>query len=406
MSDPTDEDTPEEARFRHRVVEFLSARLAPRPRREQLQIMGAGSDDLESGRRFLATLAEAGMAVPRWPAHLGGMGATPEQAAIVARELARFDSPELYPFMVGIGLVGPTVIEHGTPDQQQRWLPGIRDGSEIWCQLFSEPDAGSDLANLGARAERDGEVWRASGSKVWSSRAHYSQWGILLARTDPTVPKHAGITAFGVRMDTPGVTVRPLRQMNGDAHFNEVFLDEVVIDDADRIGQPGAGWGIAVTVLAHERASIGEGWGSVSIAEVVDHARRHGGLDQPVMRARVAELVANLEVSRMSSLRARAARRSGRPPGPEGSGAKLRNGAVLKQLGEVALDLEGLSGLVDGDEWQTLFLTGPSLSIRGGTDEIQRNIVGERVLGLPPEPRTDKNVPFSASRRTPGEPAR
>jgi len=396
------EDTPEEAAFRRRVGEFLAARLVPRRPDEHLQIMGAGSDDLESGRRFLATLSEGGMAVPRWPERLGGMGATPDQAAIVAQELATFETPDLYPFMVGIGLVGPTLMEHGTEEQQARWLPGIRSGSEIWCQLFSEPDAGSDLANLGARAERDGDVWRVSGSKVWSSRAHYSHWGLLLARTDTSVPKHAGITAFALDMGRPGVTVRPLRQMNGDTHFNEVFLDGAEVADTDRIGSSGAGWKIAITTLAHERASIGEGWGGVTNQQLASLARQHGALQQPLSRARLAAVVADLEVNRMSALRARAASRSGRPPGPEGSGAKLRNGNVLKRLSTLAVDVEGLAGVTGGDEWQTLFLTGPSLGIRGGTDEIQRNIVGERVLGLPPEPRVDKALPFSETRHRPG----
>jgi len=388
------EDTPEQAAFRAEVRAFLAGHLEPRRPSDHLQIMGAGSDDLDTGRRFLATLASGGMAVPRWPRQLGGMGATADQAGIVAEELAGFEGADLYPFMVGIGLVGPTLMEHGTPEQLTRWLPGIRSGEEIWCQLFSEPDAGSDLANLATRAERDGDVWRVTGSKVWSSRAHYSQWGLLLARTDASVPKHAGITAFGMDMGCPGVTVRPLRQMNGDTHFSEVFMDGVVVPDDDRIGPTGTGWKVAITTLAHERASIGAGWGAVTPTQLSGLARRHGADRDPVTRARLAGVVADLEVSRMSNLRAKMAARSGRPPGPEGSGAKLRNSQVLQRLSDLALDLEGPGGLVEGDDWQTLFLTGPSLGIRGGTDEIQRNIIGERVLGLPPEPRVDKDKPF------------
>jgi alkylation response protein AidB-like acyl-CoA dehydrogenase len=386
-----DQDSPEAAAFRGRVHEILAARLKPRPPAEHVTIMGAGSDDLASGRRFLATLAEGGLAVPRWPERFGGMGASPEQAAIVAEELERFEGADLYPFMVGIGLVGPTLIEHGTEEQLSRWLPGIRSGEEIWCQLFSEPDAGSDLANLSTRAERDGDVWRVTGQKVWSSRAHYSQFGLLLARTDPGVPKHAGITAFGMDMRSPGVTVRPLRQMNGDTHFSEVFMDGVVVADTDRIGPTGTGWKVAITTLAHERASIGAGWGAVTREQLADLA---GDRADPVLRARLASAVADLEVSRMSGLRAKAAARSGRPPGPEGSGAKLRNSQLLQRLSDLAIDIEGAAGVVGGDEWQTLFLTGPSFGIRGGTDEIQRNIIGERVLGLPPEPRVDKDKPF------------
>jgi len=365
--------------------------------------MGAGSDDLERGRAHLATLAEVGLATPRWPSRYGGIDATAEQGVIVARELTRFDIPDLYPFMVGIGLVGPVLMEFATPQQQARWIPAIGSGAEIWCQLFSEPDAGSDLANLGTRAEREpgSDIWRVSGQKVWSSRAHYSRWGLLLARMDPTVPKHAGITCFALDMGAPGVDVRPLRQMNGDTHFNEVFLNGAEIPDADRIGEIGTGWRIAVATLAHERGSLGEGWGGVTVTQLLELVRSCGRAQDPVFRQRVAKVISGMEVNRMSRLRSRATAKAGRPPGPEGSGAKLRGSQMFKELGNIALDAEGLSGIVGTigqDEWQTLFLTGPSMSIRGGTDEIQRNIIAERVLGLPPEPRVDKNVAFSESR--------
>ncbi|MHB8465181.1 MAG: acyl-CoA dehydrogenase family protein [Acidimicrobiales bacterium] len=395
MSTTDMEDTPEQAAFRAKVRSLLAGRLEPRVPTDHVSIMGAGSDDLETGRAFLATLAEEGLSAPRWPIALGGMGATAEQAEIIAAELAQFEAPDLYPFMVGIGLVGPTIMEHGTDEQQARWLPGIRSGEEIWCQLFSEPDAGSDLANLGARAVRDGDVWRVSGSKVWSSRAHYSKWGLLLARSDTSVPKHAGITAFGLDMTSPGVTVRPLRQINGDTHFNEVFMDDVLVPDTDRIAGVGVGWKVAVTTLTHERSSIGAGWGSVSPTQLVSHARSWGALTSAVSRDRVVRSVIDLEIGRMAGLRAKTAARSGKPPGPEGSGGKLRGSQTLYRLGTLAVDIEGPAGVVGGDDWQTLFLTGPSFGIRGGTDEIQRNIIGERVLGLPPEPRVDKDKPFN-----------
>jgi alkylation response protein AidB-like acyl-CoA dehydrogenase len=410
--DAASEETAEEAAFRARVREALSARLRARPTDSRFTVMGGGTDDVESGRHFLAVLAEGGYATPRWPVEHGGMGATPEQAEIVAQELSGFDVPDLYPFMVGIGLVGPTLMTHGTPEQQARWLPKIRSGEEIWCQLFSEPDAGSDLAGLTSRAifdEKTG-VWEVSGSKVWSSRAHYSVWGLLLARSDFSVPKHAGLTAFAVRMDAPGVEVRPLRQMNGDAHFNEVFLSNAPIPDEDRVGGVGEGWRVAITTLMHERGSIGGRMG-VSVDEVRELARERGVAHDAVARDRLARSISNLEVARFTGLRARAVRRhavasgsgpSGGQPGPEGSGGKLRMSATLKELADAGLDLQGPGGMLaagsaggGGNEWKTLFLTGPSLSIRGGTDEIQRNIIGERVLGLPPEPRVDKDKPFS-----------
>ncbi len=392
--------------FRREVRAALTARLTPRHAGDTFTVLGAGSDDLEAGRTYLRALADGGWAVPTWPKEYGGLGATPAEAAIVVQELAPFDVPDLYPYVIGLAIAGPTLVAHATPEQCSRWLLAIRTGDEIWCQLFSEPDAGSDLASLATRAERDGDQWRVTGSKVWSSRAHYSQRGLLLARTDPGVPKHAGITAFALDMHAPGVTVSPLRQMNGDTHFSEVHFDQAPVDDADRIDAPGAGWGVARTALAHERgagAVGGGGWGADLEERLVDLVRRRGATADPVVRQRLAAAVIELEVARLTARRARDTARAGRAPGPEGSGSKLRGSAGLKSAAQLALDLlgpDGIAGFGDDGEWRTLFLTSPSISIRGGTDEIQRNIVGERVLGLPPEPRSDVDVPFSHLPRT------
>jgi acyl-CoA dehydrogenase len=381
---------------RAEVRAALAERLQPKGDDSAFSFLGAGQDDLDAGRRLLATLADGGWGVPTWPSRWGGRDATPQQAAVIAQELARFEVPDLYPFMVGTALVGPTVLAHGTEEQKARWLPAIASGEEIWCQLFSEPDAGSDLAALASRAVRDGDTWRVTGQKVWSSRAHYSRWGLLLVRTDPSVPKHAGITAFALDMTVPGVEVRPLRQMNGDVHFNEVFMDDAVVADSDRIGDVGDGWRVALTTLMHERGALGPGTGP-GRRELLDLVRAAGVAGDALVRQRAAGVVSQLEVGRLTNLRARAAMQAGRPPGPEGSGAKLRGAAAIKGMADLALDVEGLGGLLSTageDEWLTLFLTAPSISIRGGTDEIQRNILGERVLGLPPEPRPDKGVPF------------
>ncbi|MBV9040788.1 MAG: acyl-CoA dehydrogenase family protein [Acidimicrobiia bacterium] len=383
----------DEQAFRAEVRAALSERLKPRASDAAFSFLGAGQDDLEAGRSLLATLADGGWAVPTWPAQWGGRDATPEQAGIIAQEMSRFEVPDLYPFMVGVSLVGPTLLTHGSDEQKARWLPAIASGAEIWCQLFSEPDAGSDLAALACRAVPDGDVWRVTGQKVWSSRAHYSKWGLLLARTDADVPKHAGITAFALDMSAPGVEVRPLRQMNGDVHFNEVFMSDAVVHDADRIGDVGSGWGVAITTLMHERGALGPG-GGPGRDELISLVRATGAADDGVVRDRAARVISELMVGRLTNLRARGAMQAGRAPGPEGSGAKLRGAGAIKALADLALDVEGLGGLVGEDEWLTLFLTAPSISIRGGTDEIQRNILGERVLGLPPEPRVDKSVPF------------
>src|SRR3954447_8271112 len=343
-------DEAAERAFRAEVRAALSQRLQPKSEDSGFSFLGAGQDDLEAGRHLLATLRDGGWGVPTWPAEWGGRDATPGQAAVVAQELSRFEVPDLYPFMVGTALVGPTILEHGSEEQQTRWLPAIASGAEIWCQLFSEPDAGSDLAALSCRAIRDGDVWRVSGQKVWSSRAHYSKWGLLLARTDVDVPKHAGITAFALDMGAAGVDVRPLRQMNGDIHFNEGFMDDAVVAAADRIGDVGGGWGVAITTLMHERGALGPG-GGPGRRELIELVQRAGVAGDPLVRRRVASVVSALEVGRLTTLRAREARRAGRPPGPEGSGAKLRGADTIKAFADLAVDVEGLGGLVDEGEW-------------------------------------------------------
>jgi alkylation response protein AidB-like acyl-CoA dehydrogenase len=387
-----DSDTPSEVAFRRRARAFLGGQLAPRRSGGLPQVMGAGSDDLDEPRAFLELLGPWG--VPRWPEESGGLGATAREAAIVADELAGFEAPDLYPFMVGLSLVGPTVLEHGTAEQQARWLPAIRTGVEVWCQLFSEPGAGSDLAALACRASFVDGSWRVSGQKVWSSRAHYSRWGLLLARTDPDVPKHAGISCFAVDLRQPGVEVRPIVQVNGDTHFNEVFLDEVVVPDTDRIGPLGAGWKVAMTALAHERLAIGQGGALLEADHVLDLVRRSGRASDPLVRQRAARLVTRLRLARVNAIRSRA------QPAAMGSAAKIWMSDTMKEAAALAVDLYGPAAVAvagndpEAERWRTLFLTGPSLSIRGGTDEVMRTILGERVLGLPAEPRVDKDVRF------------
>jgi alkylation response protein AidB-like acyl-CoA dehydrogenase len=392
--------------FRTEIRTLLAARLATRRAVSgPLQVLGAGIDDLDSGRHYLATLAEVQLSTPGWPVEVGGRAAKGWQLAVIDEELRAFEQADLYPFGVGTGLVGPTLLDHGTAEQQARWLPAIGRGAEIWCQLFSEPGAGSDLAGLATRAERDGDSWRVNGQKVWTSRGHFADWGLLLARTNPSVPKHHGITAFGVSMHAPGLEVRPMRQMNGDAHFSEVFLDEVVVPDDQRIGAVDDGWRIAITVLAHERAGIGaggatRGGGGLRRTQVLDHFRTAGAGDDARTRQRAVDVVARLEMRRWTVKRAQATARVSGRPGPEGSGGKVQESTTTKLAADLALELQGAGGMLAGGEWQTLFLTSPSLSIRGGTDEIQRNIVAERVLGLPVEPRLDKDLPFDQTRRS------
>jgi alkylation response protein AidB-like acyl-CoA dehydrogenase len=400
-------EPPELAAFRQEVIEGVTPLLKARDAAFRARVLGAGSDDFASGRRFLSALAPGGYAVPTWPVEHGGMGVGRDRADIVAEVLDGFETPDMYPFLVGLDLIGPTVLAHGSEEQKARWLPPMRNGDEIWCQGFSEPDAGSDLANLKTRAEERGDGWHVSGSKVWTSRAHYSEKCLLLARFDSSVPKHAGIIAFGLDLRSPGVEVRPLVQMNGDAHFNEVFLNDVVIPDTDRIGLPGEGWRVAITCLSFERGSLAGDLG-VSLDQLRALSSAAGPDHRPETRDRLLRSVVDLRITQLNGQRALAARRAGKPPGPEDSGAKIRTSRLIKEIASLALEVEGPAGVAgpagsgpagtgpaDDDPWQTMFLVSPSLSIRGGSDEIQHNILGERVLGLPTEPRVDKGRPFS-----------
>ena len=368
-------------------------------------VLGAGSDDLEAGRRFLGSLVDGGWMVPTWPSRHGGRDADAAEAALIETAMGDYAIADLYPYGVGLNLVGPVLLDRGTPAQQGRWLRPIADGSEIWCQMFSEPDAGSDLANAGMRAERDGDEWILNGSKVWTSRGAYARWGMCLARTDASLAKHRGLTMFAVEMSAPGVEVRPLVQINGDRHFTEVFVSDVRVPDADRIGDLGAGWGLTVETLAHERATIGGrafGGGDaekVGLPSWLEEWRDAGWLDGPVERQAAMRSFVMYRVNQMATARA-AALSDGSAPGPEGSMAKLRSVSAFKARAYLGKNLGGAAGMLSDSPGHLEFLTAPSMSIRGGTDEVQRNIVGERVLGLPGEPRVDKGVAYSELKKS------
>jgi alkylation response protein AidB-like acyl-CoA dehydrogenase len=297
-------------------------------------------------------------------------------------------------------MAGPTIIAHGTPEQKERFLRPLLRGEEVWCQLFSEPGAGSDLAGLSCRAVRDGDEWVVTGQKVWTSGAHESDWGILLARTDPDQPKHRGITYFLVDMHSPGIEIRPLRQMTGAAHFNEVFLTDVRIPHANVLGDVNGGWGVAMTTLANERVFIGGGGTGPSFPDLIDLARKLGRTDDPVVRQSLAAAHTRVELLRYLGLRVRTATSRGEMPGVEASVMKLAHATNLKHLGDLAMAIEGAAGMLIGDDapsggvWQQQLLSAPSIRIAGGSDEVQRNIMGERALGLPSEPRPDKSAPW------------
>jgi alkylation response protein AidB-like acyl-CoA dehydrogenase len=378
-------------------------------------------------------LAESGWGFPTWSSDWYGRGLSSQQAAVVAeerRQAGAFGPPS----GIGVMMAGPTIVTHGTDEQRKRFLPNMVSGREVWCQLFSEPGSGSDLASLQTRAVRDGDEWVVNGQKVWTSGAQFSKWGILIARTDPDVPKHKGITYFVIDMEQPGVEVRPLKEMTGESMFNEVFFNDARVSHDNVIGDVDEGWAVAVTTLAHERSSLGAGatLGGGAIIGRPDLDRPvgapqsgaggamagmaavfggggaflktlvgvTGGADDPVARQELMQVYTLLEIARFTSLRAQAAAALGHGPGPEVSTGKLMASNIVRGLRDVALRLEGPYGTLarpdaplDGMA-QYLALFSPAVSIAGGSDQVQRNIIGERVLGLPSEPRVDKDVPF------------
>jgi alkylation response protein AidB-like acyl-CoA dehydrogenase len=379
---------------RRRVEEFLS-RHDP-----------AALDRLE----FLRARFGAGLAWVHFPAGLGGLDAPRALQAEVDAAFARAGAPDNEPRRIGIGLgmAAPTILAYGTQDQRERWLRPLWTGEQVWCQLFSEPGAGSDLAALATRAVRDGDGWVVTGQKVWTSMAHEARWAILVARTDADVPKHRGLTYFACDMSAPGVEVRPLRQLTGEAEFNEVFLTEVVIPDCDRIGEVGDGWRVAQTTLMNERVAIGGGAlprEAGMIGVVAGTWRERPELRTPGLHERLMELWVASEAARLTAIRLGAQLAAGQP-GPEGSAAKYAfatlnqaiSGLELELIGEEALRYDDWSmrrpAVVDftGRSPGYRYLRAKGNSIEGGTTEILRNIIAERVLGLPGEIRVDKDV--------------
>jgi alkylation response protein AidB-like acyl-CoA dehydrogenase len=333
-------------------------------------------------------LAESGYVVPHWP-RPWGLEAGPVDQLVIEEELRAAGTKRAFN-PIGIGWAGPTLMYAGTEEQKLRYLPGLLSGAEVWCQLFSEPGAGSDLAGLSTKAVADGDSWVVSGQKVWTSYAHLAAFGILLARTDPEAPKHAGISYFICPMDAPGVTIRPIVDMTGDHAFNEVFFDDVHLGPGHLVGRPGQGWSLAKVTLSNERVSLsGEGalWGQGPTASgLVDSLRAGGGLADPVMRQRVAAVWSQGEVLRLLRLRTIGAVLEGREPGPEASVRKAIADDHGKQVMELAKDLDGARGMLGSRPiWSKGFLFSAALTIGGGTAEVQRNIVAERILGLPHE---------------------
>ncbi|HEV3047370.1 MAG TPA: acyl-CoA dehydrogenase family protein [Solirubrobacteraceae bacterium] len=402
------DDTPEQAAYRAQVRSWLDEHKSEAP---ILQGPGAIEDEQEiiaARRVWQGKLAEGGLAGVTWPKEYGGQGRGPIEQVICNQEIAAAKVPGILD-AIGVGMLGPTIIAHGTEEQKARYLGPMLHGDEVWCQLFSEPAAGSDLAAVQTRArQEDDGGWRLSGQKVWTTNAQFASYGLLLARTDADVPKHKGLTMFIVPMDAEGVTVRGLRQISGEAEFNEVFFDDVSLEENAVVGGVGNGWGTALTTLMYERVTIGLGgeglgYNSTRFAAAIasdEHARR-----DPEVRHQLGAIASELLAVRFTGYRTLTALQRGQIPGPEAGLAKVTivNGAI--KAGDLITDVQGPDALKEDSQWAYMISFLPGLKSAGGTEEILRNTIGERVLGLPPEPRLDKGIPFSELRSKEGAPA-
>jgi alkylation response protein AidB-like acyl-CoA dehydrogenase len=386
------DDTPEEAAFRVEARTWLAAhaRLKSQTSGPPATLTDAFSpEEIEHVRRckeWQATLYDGGWAGIAWPKEYGGRGGTPMQSAIFAEEQAHFDVPGSV-FVQGIGMAGPALMVHGHEAQKERFLGPMLRGDEVWCQLFSEPGAGSDLASLATRAEHHGDRWIVNGQKVWTSSAHYSDFGILLARTGDPAGRHRTISYFLLDMRSPGVEVRPLRQMTGSAHFCEVFLTDVAIPGDQLVGPVDGGWAVARTTLTSERSLIGS-LGGDRFERVLELARATGRTRDPVLRQRLADSYIGFQLVKYLGWRQLTALSQGQPPGPESSVAKLALSVRLGELGDLIMALQGAAATLESGDPNVAHLDGLfvgqwSSRFGGGTEQVQRNIIAERILGLP-----------------------
>jgi alkylation response protein AidB-like acyl-CoA dehydrogenase len=397
-------DTAEEAAYRAQVVNWLAVHAAdyrqPWPDRSDDAYMAAAKD-------WQRKKYDAGYVGIVWPKMVGGQGGTPMQHIIFNQEESKYFAP-VAPFAIGLGMCIPTVFTHGPADAIQRYVAPAMRGDEIWCQLFSEPGAGSDLASIRTRAEKDGDDWIINGQKVWTSYAHKADYGILVTRTDPSVAKHKGLTMFYIDMKAPGVEVRPIKQMSGTSEFNEVFFTDVRLKDSQRLGAVGEGWKVSLTTLMHERLAVGGKPANapgvkemIALARAIDREQGNALADSGV-RERIADIYLADEGIDLTRMRSISALSKGQIPGPEQSISKVVVAKMMQDMGAFATDLAESAGLLSSntklphlDTLQAGYLWSAGLRIAGGTDEILRNIIAERVLGLPGDSRPDKDIPFN-----------
>ena len=394
-------DSKQEAEFRKEARKWLRAN---KPSKKELK----GLDGMQAAKLWQKRKFDAGWACLRWPKEYGGRDASAIEQVIFNQEEGRAGAVDTQVFTIGHGMAAPTLMTWANEEDKQRFLPRLASGEEIWCQLFSEPAGGSDLAALRTRAVKDGDEWIINGQKIWTSGAHYADWGILVLRTDPTVPKHKGLTYFYVDMKSPGIECKPIKQISGDANFNEVYFTDVRVSDAQRLGEVGQGWQVSLTTLMNERASIGSRGGRMGFRALKELAQTvyvgdKLAIEDANVRAKLASWHVQESGLRYTAYRTLSALSKGETPGPENSIGKLVAAANTQDMASFAIDLLEQEGIVrDGayDEdfgalFQDMYMAAPGGRIAGGTDEIMANIIAERVLGLPQEPRMDKGIPFN-----------
>jgi alkylation response protein AidB-like acyl-CoA dehydrogenase len=401
------EDTPQEAKFRTEVRKFLDANAERRKpgTAEGYRTSQSAPGALERAKAWQAKKYASGFAGITWPGEWGGRGGSPIEQVIYNQEESNFAVPRGF-FEIGLGMCIPTLATWGTPEQRQRYAPPALKGDEVWCQLFSEPAGGSDLAGLRTSAHKKGDEWIVNGQKIWTSGAHYSDYGIVVTRSDANVPKHKGLTFFFLSMKSPGIEIRPIKQISGQSHFNEVFFTDVRIPDGQRLGAVGAGWQVSLTTLMNERLAVGDAPGP-DFREIFDLVRRLELEDGPAIknqavRDKLAEWYVKTQGLKYTKFRTMTRLSRGETPGPEASIGKLVSASKLQEIASFGMDLLGQAGIMTDDQsmpanalFQQALLYSPGLRIAGGSDEILRNIIAERVLGLPADIRVDKDLPFN-----------
>ena len=400
------DDTPEEAAFRTEVRAWLAANAPAKGEGTTNPLANlAEGEGVGIAKAWQSKLFDAGWACMWWPKAYGGREATPIQRVIWSQEVEKYNAPDGF-FIIGQGMCAPTLMAFASDADKDRHLKRIARGDDIWCQLFSEPVAGSDLAGIRTRAERDGDGWVINGQKIWTSGAHYSDYGIIITRTDPTVAKHKGLTMFWLSMKTPGIEIRPIKQINGDRAFNEVYFTDVRIPDSQRLGEVGQGWQVSLVTLMNERLAVGGSLatGADSLMKVAAGLEIDGepAMKNAAVREKLAEWYTQLSGLKYTGMRMVSALSRGETPGPEASISKVVVARCNQDMASFAIDLEDMGGIIDDasinslqGQFQRLFMRSPANRIEGGSDEILRNIIAERVLGMPADIRVDKSVPYN-----------